>query len=224
MEILLWYKNLKRELISASLIDELKDCRFSISESGEESWNVVRIGRQKIFWGVSDRIESHICVTLYLPKAKPSAFPLFFQFFRRAVKSQMLPIREASLDVGPAFEFPFFSLEKFRNSMPPLLVREIKDEVWEESAPGEKDYWQKAQPKLHFVSSAVLTEPDVAEPEVWAERIGAIMHRNAQGVVFDCGWSDWCLKHSLDFVPQEVCLIRRSEEHETALGELSNQG
>lgn len=84
--------------------------------------------------------------------------------------------------------------------MPPLLIIEVEAEVWEETAPGEKGYWEKAQPKLHFVSSEVLTEPNVIEPEIWTKRIGAILQRHAQGVVFDCGWSDWCLRNGFDFI------------------------
>jgi hypothetical protein len=199
MEILLWYKNIKRSLIAPKLTAELKNSGFSVSETNKNSWDIVRMGTQKVFWDVSDRIESHACATLYLPKAAPTAFPAFFRFFRRVLNYGGLPVREASLDVGTAFEFPFFSMEKFRNCMPPILMREVEDELWEESAPGEKDYWERAQPKMHFVSSEVLTEPNVIEPETWAERIGAILRKHAQGVIFDCSLSDWCLINGYDF-------------------------
>jgi hypothetical protein len=200
MEIQLWYKNTERSLVSAKLITELKDCGFSVTESGDTSRDVVCIAEQEVFWDVSDRIESHVCATLYLSGAEPATFPMFFGFFRRVLDHNDPPVREASLDVGPAFEFPFFSLEEFRNSMPPLLmIREHEGEEWEETAPGEESYWEKALPKLHYVSSKVLAEPDIIEPEAWAEKIGATLQACAQGLIWDCGWSDWCLRNGLDF-------------------------
>jgi hypothetical protein len=198
MEILLWYQTKKESLI-AKLTAELKNCDFSVSETSKNSWDHVCIGRQKIFWDVSDRIESHVCATLYFPKARPTNFPALFQFFWQVLHYDDFLVREASIDVGPAFEFPFFSIEKFRNTMPPLLIREVQDETWKESVPGEQDYWEKAQPKLHFVSFEVLKESNVIEPEVWANRIGAIVQKHSHGVIFDCGWSDWCLRNGYDF-------------------------
>lgn len=198
MEIQIWYKNTKRSLVSAILIAELNDCGFSVTERSNASRDVVRVAEQEAFWDVSDRIESHVCATLYLSEAKPATFPLFFEFFRRVLNHDDLPVREAYLDVGSAFEFPFFSLEEFRNSMPPLLRIEEHGE-WEEIAPGETGYWEKALPKLHYVSSEVLVEPNVIEPRAWAEKIGATLQRHAQGLVWNCGWSGWCLRNGFDF-------------------------
>ncbi len=200
MQIKLYYKNLPKTLVSDLLVEDLKACRFSVSDAANDCWEIVRFWGQKSCWQVVNQIESHVLASLYMPTARMRAAPRLYEFFQRVIANQEIPVREGILDSWVNDEVVFFSFEKFRNEMPPLSITEMEDGECTVRQPGDHDYWQDG-PKLHFVSNEVLTEPGVPSPEIWAQRIRAEMHRKANGVVYDCGWSEWCRKKSLELRP-----------------------
>lgn len=195
MQLLLWHKDLDQAGITRAMVERLQACGFAMAGIGADPWESVRLGTTNVFCSVTARIEAHVCTDLYLRPSDgggaPCAARSFLCVFESAAADRTWPVREATLSVGPGFEFPFFSLERFRPSLPPVLIQEGVEGDRSELRPGEPSYWKEAGATLHFVSSRVLAEQGVPTPEAWARRVGGTLVPHDNGVLLDCGWSAW---------------------------------
>ena len=141
MEAYFWYQHGEIATIQSHLERALRDCGFAVLEHGTSGWNRVRLGRKAVWWSVTNRIEAHQYAQLAVASAASTDLPAVLPFFLGRIRDHHFPVREASLHLGIPPEIPWFTLEKFRNEKPPLLMMESEDGSWTAAAPGNQDYW-----------------------------------------------------------------------------------